>query len=132
MALSPDSIGDFEFVSLDGDIPAPILTSVEITRPGVDGVAYKTLGVRGAISTLQGFTVAGPTADEAEGLRTGYAGMVSSVQTVIMRGETYSTIYIKDAAIKRRKIAFVQGQLQWLVWSSFTVQDVSVPDNEGD
>jgi hypothetical protein len=126
MALTFDSIGGYPFISLEGDLNPSGMKLEPITRPGVDGVAYRETAQHPDPTELVSFYDALDW-DDADGAIANYKAMQGTSQTIVMRGKTYSNYWILDVAKFRRKavVGAVGGTQRGsvLLWATFMVID---------
>lgn len=120
------SIGNIYFLAIRGRVAKPGMAVEEITRPGVDGHAFKQIGKRAAISTL--ITLYdGISAADAE-LHISYsANLKGTIVTVVYNDGTndqnVQVLEVEPVQVKR--VATAVGGLNngnWLVTLRWTVQ----------
>lgn len=127
MALPTCSIGAQSFIRIDGVIPKKIQTLSNVTRPQVDGVAYRVNGIQSPVGQLTA-VVDISTAASAEGLRASYAALVGTVVSIVRESQSHSNYLILNAEVT--DIVFVQtpvgglGAGDHIVTSRFDVQYV--------
>jgi len=136
MAITWPQIGSQYFVELLGDLEPQGKTLEEITRAGVDGVAFRELGDRGQKSQLLGAAIV-ETSAAAKTLLSTYKGMIGSTVSIIQAEQTSTNYLILDVGdFVRKQIATpVGGNFSdgtaianespcWLVSSRWEVQYV--------
>lgn len=102
MAITFDKIGTEEFISLDGDIDVQKPTLSEITRPAVDGRAWRDEGERANIVTLSGVVdVDGGSAADTK--MTTYSNMIGTTVSIRLRGQTRTNYLVVDVITTGRK-----------------------------
>lgn len=98
MALPTCSIGAQSFIRIDGVIPKKQQTLSNVTRPQVDGVAYRKDGIQSPVGQIEG-RVDVSSAATAEALRASYASMVGTVVTVTRETQSHSNYLILNAEV---------------------------------
>jgi hypothetical protein len=93
MAITWDQIGAALFNELRGSLSPEANTLEEITRPAVDGRAFRFQGQRGEIRQLQGFVDQATTVAAAASQAT-YRSMVGTLVSIILAGVTYNNYLI--------------------------------------
>ena len=63
--MPTSKIGDYEFITIGGSLQGTAESLQEITRPGVDGHAYRKAGKRGRVSELNPVVDVASAADAA-------------------------------------------------------------------
>lgn len=129
--LLPGTIGSFTFIEFRGapDLAKQLLEV--ITRPGVDGVAYKKIAVQPPPFTVQ--TTAGVTSDAAlVQLREDYLAAIGAVVDVIEPGLTASqkleNIIIENVTPGQiKRVANATDNIIWLLRATWTLRSVAVP-----
>lgn len=93
--MPAESIGALEFIRLDGEIAPPGIEVEEISRPFVDGRAFRRQHVRATPTTLMAVTdVANQT--DANAFIVDALEMRGTVQDIVFRTLTYSDCLIVD------------------------------------
>ena len=93
-----DSVGSISVIRLIGPLSPNGQTVAEFTDPGVDGVAFKKMGVRGRRTQLTGL-VAAADASAVSTLRTSLAALEGTIATIVKDGATYSNYLIHAAEV---------------------------------
>lgn len=113
------SIDIYSFIELNGEVDYPQMRVEEISRPGLDGVAFKEMGVKAMPTPLYGFAVAA-NASTADTLLAGYASLVGSLVTIVLHGVTYNDMLVLEMHPQDRRAAWSSG-LIWIVESTWLV-----------
>lgn len=125
MAHTWDKIGSLEFIELQGDLSEPGIEVEEITRPWVDGVAFRRMGTRGRPMQLRGL-VDVANAAAADALLDTYKALQGTLVTIRMKTVNRANYIVLNVEILgRRKVSTVSGGTTsgvWLVESGWTVQ----------
>lgn len=119
------SIGIYSFITLEGELDPPQPRLQDITRPGVDGTAYKLMGTRSNPTQLLSYTTAANAA-AAGALLTAYAGLTGSLVTIVHHGVTYPNMLVISVQPVFRAFAHFGGSSGWIVRAAFTVQYAGV------
>ncbi len=91
--MSFDSIGGNTFIRLSGPLDPQGITVQEITRPGADGNAYRKMGSRGEVTTLDGLTdCLGFNA--ANSLVVSCKALQGTTTTIVRDGLSYSNMFV--------------------------------------
>ena len=117
------NIGVFNFVTLKGGVHPPGQTLGEITRPRVDGEAYRRSGIRGNTFTLTS-QVDVDSEVEAKAEIEGYKAIQATLQTVVdSSGQTWTNVVIvRVDPQSRKKIEGAVGGLSTLKGYFVTAQ----------
>lgn len=110
--MSLSYIGQFAFISLDGnpDIPKP---SVElVARPGVNGLGFFQTGTRGQPFPLRSFTDA-DTFQTARFLASAYTTLIGTIQPLVWSGLPMAAdgIYVEVLDVRPVDVRAVAGGL---------------------
>lgn len=102
MAITWDQIGSEYFIALAGELDPIKATLREITRPSVDGRAFRQEGDRSTIFELRGIrdVASGSAADT---LITTYKAMIGSTVSIVLRGQTRANYLVVDVETVSRK-----------------------------
>jgi hypothetical protein len=99
------SIGGYEFITLSAAILSATSEAVDISRPGVDGQAYREDAYRSPVTiheSVADFT----TMELAEADIAAYEEMQSTFQTVIDDwGATHANVWVRRVLIVQKKTA---------------------------
>src|SRR6185437_4330345 len=122
MTGTTESIGDTFFIRLEGDIDPPGMQTTDITRPGVDGRAFRQDAYRGNPFDLQGIV----DTDDPTDLLNAYGSMKGSIVTIQHGGGTYTNYLVIDAKPDgaRQYVANPIGGINgghWIVKSVWTL-----------
>lgn len=98
MPLPTCSVGAQSFIRIDGTIPKAQQTLENVTRPQVDGVAYRKNGIASPVGQIVG-VVDVDTAATAEALRASYAALVGTVVTIVRESQSHSNYLVLDAEV---------------------------------
>ncbi|MCO6456791.1 MAG: hypothetical protein J5I93_15945, partial [Pirellulaceae bacterium] len=91
-------IGDQYFTALEGPMDPTGVQLMEITRPGVNGVAYKQLGSRGRPSQLRGLALVSSQSAAAT-LITTYKSLIGTTVTIVHRGQNWTPFLVLDVML---------------------------------
>jgi hypothetical protein len=101
MAITYDQIGAQSCIRLDGDLSQPGTELGDVTRGGVDGVAFKSMGARGRPVRLSG-RVDVTSLSGADTLLATYAAMKGTVVTVRLRTQSRTNYIVLEADVTER------------------------------
>lgn len=93
-----DSVGSISVIRLEGSLVPPGQTVAEFTDPGVNGVGFKKMGIRGPRSKIGG-RVAATDASAVVSLRSSLAAMKGTAQTIVKDGASYTNYMIHEAEV---------------------------------
>lgn len=96
MAIASNSIGGQSFIRLDGVIPKKGRQLTNVTRPQVDGVAFRWDGDASDVGQLVG-VVDVSSAATAEALRASYTSLQGTVVTIVREGVSHSNYLVLRA-----------------------------------
>lgn len=103
MSCTPDFIGLYQFLSLEGGIEAIKPTFERVDRPGVDGMAYRALGYKAKefqlLSTIDLASIANAANAEAD-----YLAYVGQVKTIVQKGISYNNMLVLDVGNFQKQI----------------------------
>lgn len=117
-----DSIGAYGFITLEGDLSPPTTKLQDISRDGVEGFAYRAMPAKSRETMLTGVAIAASAA-AADSLMSGYASLVGTTQSVLLRSITYS-VFIVDVEDFDRRVVYGTTGFVWRVESRWTVRFV--------
>jgi hypothetical protein len=121
-----DSIGGITLISLtNGDLDPAGTTVEDITRPGLDGVAYRQLGSRGEVTQLTAIVdCLGSSA--ADAMLSSLKGLQGTIVSIVMRGLTYNNFLVVNfMPVSRHIVGSPVGGVcsgNWLVTGKFTLR----------
>jgi hypothetical protein len=116
-----DLIGAQTFIRLDGDVDPQSQTLAEITRIGVNGVAFKKMGVRGKVFQLTGIAdFASAAASDA--IHDTYRAMIGSLVTVRLNTVDRTNYLVLD--VQSQRLPQVASAVGGLVGGNFLVSSV--------
>jgi hypothetical protein len=120
-----ESIGGITVIALkEGDLDPAGITVEDITRPGLDGVAYRQLGTRGETTQLTAIVdCLGPSG--ADAMLSAMKGLQGTIVTIIMRGMTYNNFLVVNFTPISRHACIGLGGVtdgNWLVMGKFNVR----------
>ena len=131
MAWVTPAIGDNTFLSLKGPISPLAETVLEITRPNVDGAAYKKQGKRSAPTTLDSVRDF-DSEDDAKDALLAYKALTGSLVTVTDdTGIVWTSVLVLNVEqVVRQKVGPSAGGLAgtggWLLQCRWTVQATQI------
>jgi hypothetical protein len=94
-----DQIGSQVFFKLEGGIVGPSVTLQDVTRVGVNGVAFRQTGSRGKPFTLRG-VIDVANVGVAEAVRATYESLIGSIVSITKSGVTWAEYIVLDVTIE--------------------------------
>ena len=119
--MAIDSIGSFTFTRLTGPIAAPGTVLQEILRPGEDGVAYKTMGVKAKPTKLESLCFVDSFATALTAI-TDFGNIQGSLVTIVKANQTFNNMIILDTLTEQPKLVFANGAYAVMLHTSWQVQ----------